>query len=253
MSESTQSLVAEPPSFEGRFKFVPTKIGGLEIWRPPEKGALYVAGIDTSGGGASSDFSSLSMVETRSRALVAAWNGRYDPTLWGQMCARVGLYYNEALLAFETHPSQHGLSACLSARDYGYSNLYRRQQQGMVSLRISEELGWATTYKTKPLIIDRVRIALREKYSIPSQALLQQLLQAKLAENGEVEFDGHDDFFISYGIAQIVCDVVGVQGFLTKGEEKPKTWTDSWWEHRKKAWANAASGTKKGPRLHDGV
>jgi hypothetical protein len=195
------------------------------------------------------------MIETRSRALVCAWNGRYDPTLWGQMCSRIGLYYNEALLAFETHPSQHGLSACLSAREQGYGNLYRRQQQGMVTMRITEELGFATTYKTKPLIIDRVRIALREQYEIPSEVLLRQLLEAKLDEAAQVVFDGHDDFFISYGIAQLVCDVMGVQGFVTKAEEKPKDWTGQWWEHRKRTWAEAERrGTKRVPRReYDGV
>lgn len=238
-----------------RFKFASAASGGLEIWQHPEPGSLYVAGIDTSAGGAASDFASLSMIETRSRALVCAWNGRYDPTLWGQMCSRIGLYYNEAMLAFETHPSQHGLSACLSARESGYANLYRRQQQGMVTMRITEEFGFATTYKTKPLIIDRVRIALREGYEIPSQPLLRQLLEAKLDEAGQVVFDGHDDFFISYGIAQLVCDVVGVQGFVSKADEVPRDWNKLWWEHRKKGWSDAEhrGGRRKRTREHDGV
>jgi len=250
-------LVSSAPSLVvgDRFKFASAASGGLEIWKHPEPDCLYVAGIDTSAGGAASDFASLSMIATRSRALVCAWNGRYDPTLWGQMCARIGLYYNEAMLAFETHPSQHGLSACLAARESGYGNLYRRQQQGMVTLRITEELGFATTYKTKPLIIDRVRIALREGYDIPSQPLLRQLLEAKLDEAAQVVFDKHDDFFISYGIAQLVCDVVGVQGFVSKGDEKPKGWTETWWEHRRRAWDLAERRGARGKRTreYDGI
>ena len=255
--ESQLSSPSDLKLAEGAFRFVPSRNGGLEMWREPVEGELYVAGIDTSAGGAHSDLCSLSMVETRSRCLVAAWNGLYDPTMWGKMCARIGAYYNNAMLAFETHPSQHGLSACLAARDAGYGNIYRRQQQGMVTLRMTEELGWATTYKTKPLMIDRVRIALREKYEIPSEALLKQLLRAKLAaktgEAEQVEFEGKDDFFTSYAIAQVVADIVGAQGYLTRGEEKPKSWHDQWWAHRK-AQAEKTM-TRSGPRqrLYDGA
>lgn len=216
-----------------RFKLIQGARGGLRIWQHPVPDKLYVAGIDTSKGGAKSDFAALAMVETGSRDLVAVWHGRYDPTSWGRMSARLGLYYNEAMLAFETHPSQHGLSACLAARDMGYSNLYRRQQQGMIQFRMSEELGWATTFKTKPLMIDRVRVALHEEYKIPCADLLRELLGFKRDDAGNVVSTAqHDDLFIAYAIAQLVADVVGATGYVSRGPEKPMTWTQAWWKHR---------------------
>lgn len=249
---STVALTFDP----ARFKLLPSARGGLRIWQEPEAGKLYVAGIDTSKGGAKSDFAALAMVETASRDLVATWHGRYDPTSWGRMCARLGLYYNEAMLAFETHPSQHGLSACLAARDMGYSNLYRRQSQGMVEFRMSEELGWATTFKTKPLMIDRVRVALAENYKIPSADLLRELLGFKRDEGGNVVSTAqHDDLFVAYSIAQLVADVVGITGYVSRGPERPMSWTQAWWKHRN---ATLEQGAKHGARrptarLQDGT
>jgi hypothetical protein len=203
-----------------------------------------------------SDLAALAMVETGSRDLVACWLGRYDPTEWGRMCSRLGLYYNNAMLAFETHPSQHGLSACLAAREMGYANLYRRQQQGMVTLRITEELGWATTYKTKPLMVDRVRVALKENYRIPAADLLRSFLDFKRDEAGNVVSTGkNDDFFVAYAIAQIVADLVGVTGYVTKAPEKPLTWDEAWKRHRKERLDRAeATVLQAGPgvRLENG-
>lgn len=238
---------------EKRFQRLEDPRGTLHIWEEPAPNKLYVVGIDTSGGGANSDFASATVVETASRRLVAAWNERCDPTEWGRKMARLGLLYNNALLAFETHPSQHGLSACLASRNMGYTALYRRQQQGMVSARVTEELGWATTYKTKPLMIDRVRVCLKEAYDIPAEALLRQLLQGKRDEKGEIEFDAHDDFFVSYSIAQLVCDVVGSQGFISKPEERTKTWTEAWWDYKKRTYRVGAQAAVPSLPMYDGV
>lgn len=236
-----------------RFKFADDRYGGLEIWKHPDPAGAYVAGIDTSAGGSQSDFASLSMIETRSRSLVAAWNGLYDPQQWGMMCARLGWYYNGALLAFETHPSQHGLTAVLSARDFGYVNLYRRREMGMVTARLSEELGWATTVKTKPLLVDKVRVALSENWEIPSEPLLRQFLSAKRNKAGNLEFDGHDDFFVSYAIAQVVTDDAVAGGFVSAAApDQAQSWESRWWEHRRKLLSERPP-EDPGVEFHDGL
>lgn len=251
MIAQTERIVWDPQ----RYRFSEDRHGGLEIWKHPQPDELFVAGIDTSAGGSQSDFACLAMIETRSRALVAMWHGLYDPQQWGIACARLGLYYNNALLAFETHPSQHGLTAVLSARDFGYANLYRRREMGMVTARVSEELGWATTVKTKPLLVDKVRVALSENWEIPSEHLLRQLLGAKRDKSGNLAFDGHDDRFIAYAIAQVVADDAVAGGFVSSApKQEYQSWEKRWWEHRRRL-LSGQDGTDPGDgeRAYDGL
>lgn len=237
-----------------RFKLLEEVRGGLEIWQNPEPGRLYVVGVDTSGGSMQGDFAVAAVVETATRALVALWAGRYDPTSWGRMCASLALYYQQAMLAFETHPSPHGLSAALAARDMGYPQLYRRRNPGSINARITEELGFATTSRTKPWMADRVRVALGEGYDIPSADLLRQLKTARRAEDGlSIQFQGHDDLFVAFAIAQLVADDVGMGGYVSRPDKPAASWTEAWWAHRKRSWETEAPvGFGPRPPMYDG-
>lgn len=237
-----------------KLKLLEIRRGTLEIWRYPEVHKRYVIGVDTSGGGPQGDFACAAVCETLTRSLEALWWSKIDPTEWGRMCARLGWYYNRALLAFETTPSQHGLSACNSARDAGYPNLFLRRMESTRERQMTEELGWATTSRTKGLMVDKVRVALKEKYRIPSARLLRELQQAKYKENGEVKFEEHDDGFIAYGIAQKVCDYAVQGGFVSADQPREKSWTERYWEGRNRELGHqGAEDARQGPDPYDGV
>lgn len=236
-----------------RYKLIENHRGGLRIWDHPRQDKLYVIGIDSASGMSGKDFSAASVIETASRALVATWIGKYDPNPWGLQCAMLGAYYNSAMLAFETHPSQHGLSACMAARDSaGYSNLYVDIRIGLTTHKRTERLGWIQSDQSRGQLYNRIKQCLADKNEIPSQELLLQLLTAKLDEKGRVRFDGHDDIAMSYGIAQCVCDLVAIRGWVTSTEERPRSWTERYWEARKEEWERSTNPAAQRQRLDDG-
>lgn len=237
-----------------KLKLLDMRRGTLEIWQHPKPNEKFVVGVDTSSGGPQGDFAVAAVCETSTRALVALWRTKMDPTEWGRMCANLAWYYNTALLAFETHPSQHGLSACNGARERGYPMLFRRRQEGTITRQITEELGWATTARTKGLMVDKVRVALKEGYPIPSAYLLRELQNGKYQENGLIKFEGHDDAFVAYSIAQKVCDIAVQGGFVSTDTPKEKDWTERWWEHRNSQLERGASqGAGPGSQVYDGI
>jgi hypothetical protein len=237
-----------------KLKLLDMRRGGLEIWQYPQPQQRFVIGVDTSSGGPQGDFAVAAVCETVTRALVALWRTKRDPTEWGRMCANLGWYYNTAMLAFETHPSQHGLSACNAARERGYPQLFRRRQEGTITKTITDELGWATTARTKGLMVDKVRVALKEGYSIPSDTLLRELKNGKYAESGLIKFEGRDDAFVAYSIAQKVCDIAVQGGFVSEEGPEPWDWTKEHWKARKKAMEGGSSqGANTGLQVYDGI
>lgn len=211
--------------------------GPLRIWRMPSPRERYCIGIDTSSGKPDADFCAATVCEIESRALVATMRGRIDPTRWGVMCANLGWFFGTAMLAFEVWPSVHGLSAAMAARDRGYPMLYRRQMETLITHRQSDELGWATTERTKPRMIDYTRVALAEAYEIPDLMLLRELLGIKTDENGRSNCakGQHDDLFVAYGITQRVCQLLVERGWQPPAQEDPKDWTQQWWSDRRRA------------------
>jgi hypothetical protein len=235
-----------------KLKLIEHSRGALEIWAHPQEHMRYVIGIDTAGGGPQGDWAAAAVCETRTRDLVALWHTKRDPTEWGRMCANLGYYYNRAMLAFETHPSPHGLSACLSARDSGYPTIFRRRQESTVSHKITEELGWASTARTRGLMVDRVRVALRENYALPSKEILQELRHGKYKEGGAIEFDGHDDAYVAYAIAQIACDQAVQSGFLSGEGPEQYDWNREYWKRRNRELSGEPEPMDETMQAYDG-
>lgn len=236
----SQDSTCNPESIQtnGAFPYqlAPQKHGGaIRVWKMPEPGAKYVLGADASSGGIAGDPAAACVLETRSCDLVATIHTRRDPIPFGRMCAMLGWFYNTALLAIETHPSQHGISCVLAARDAGYPNLYRRWQLSTVHQKMTQELGWATTSKTKPLMVDAVRAALVDRCVIPDVRILHELRSARYQENDDLVFEqSNDDFFIAYAVALLVRRHAVQMGFTTPDGVEAVDERTLWWQHRKR-------------------
>lgn len=242
----------EDPTWEARAH----ELGGLRIWKLPEEGGMYVVGIDTAGGGPTSDFATATVVEAKTCAVVAVWSERSDPTPWGQRCARLGWYFNDALLAFETQPSMHGLAALNAAVHYGYPNIYTKTQHERFGKPSTETVGWATNSTTKPQMFDRVKTALRDLIEIPDARTLYELKDFRWvtranAQTGllkDEEIGGkHDDRFIALAIALMVRDWAWSEGKFKVAPEGPKSYDDRWWADWKKR-LEQRSKPARGPR-----
>lgn len=220
-------------------RFERQRSGGVSVWKEPEPLKQYVIAADAAGGGEHGDFAAACVIEAETCDLVATFRSKIDPHRFGPLAARLAWYYGEALLAFETYPSGHGLIACHSALQYGYQNVYRRRNQSTASRDMSEELGWHTSVRTKDMMIGRIIQALEDGYDIPSTVLIEELLAQRYEEPADerrasarpvIVCAGHDDLMAAYSIALLVRDEAWRRGEIVKPEPPPLDETARFWE-----------------------
>lgn len=224
-------MLTSPP----RLQLEPTTRGGLLIWELPKQGRKYVIGVDTAHGLAKGDYAVCAVIDAETCTLVARWREKADPHVWGIKSALLGWFYNEALLAIETFPSAHGVTACMEAMRLGYRNIYKRQTQHTIARKQTDMLGWHTNVATKPMMIDRVKKALEDQSSyIFDEDLLQELRTRSWNAKGQMDGPGNDDIFAAYAIALMVRDQSWVQGKLRPDENLPMDYYSRYWREWEK-------------------
>lgn len=228
-----------------KIQLEPNNRGGLRIWRMPEPGRKYVVGADTGSGSRMGDYGAASVVEGESCDQVARWYEVSSPNIWGPRCAMLAMFYNDAVLAFETAPSTHGTTAANEAFRFGYRNLYRRMTTDRTTRKVTETLGFHTNSTTKPQLIDRIKRALDEGSDMPDEELLLQLRSRYRNERGLMDGPGHDDLIMAHGIALFVRDQSWIAGKMRPEIAEPHTAHDRYWEAQKKLWARKPVGAPK--------
>jgi len=207
----------------------------------PVAGRKYVMGVDTAHGIKKGDYAAMAVIEAETCTLVATWRERCDPHIWGQKAALLGWLFNEALMAVETFPSAHGVTAVNEAMRLGYKAIYLRKTTGSVVRETTKMLGFHTSVRTKPMIIDRIKKGLEDQSSyIFDEGLLQELRTRSENAKGEMDGPGHDDMIVAYGISLLVRDESWVAGKLRPVAAEPHTYHDRYWEAWKKRVAKPA-------------
>lgn len=210
--------------------------GPLAVWREPQQGRKYVIGADTAEGLRDGDWSVGEVIEMETCEQVAELRVKRAPVEFARMCVRLARWYNGACLAFETGTSAHGLSAQQAAQAYGYGNFYLRRVLDSIAFQHQEKLGWATTVKSKPLLVDRVREAISgdDPCVIRSDVLLRELKGIRYVQrqsSGAMRIEGkpHDDCFMGYGIALMVRDELYHRGVGHASTEETLTPMERYW------------------------
>jgi hypothetical protein len=207
--------------------------GTLLSWAQPEPDRQYVIASDTAGGGSRADHAAAIVLDGETCRVVAAMHARADPHVWGPRCARLGWFYNEAVLAFETLPSAHGLAAAVEAKNLGYPNLYFRRRNDTYGRPPTDQLGFHTNVETKPLVIARIKKQMDlEDCDIPWVDLLEEMDEQFWDDNERMVSEGHDDRTMTYGIALVVRDDCYFRGILKPPEKKALTYTDRYWNEQ---------------------
>src|SRR3990167_665974 len=151
----------------------PDSKGNLAIWDMPVNGHVYCIGADVAEGVDGGAYSAAIVIDLSTKAQAAEGQGHIEPDRFADVLARLGSYYNHALLAPEVN--NMGLVTVNRLRDLGYNNLYQRK----VSQNRSDDqlYGFQTTANTKNLIIGSFAgEAIRDfGFSIRSAALLSEI------------------------------------------------------------------------------
>ena len=135
--------------------------GRMQVFSKPKSGNKYVIGADVAEGLVNGDYSTLDVLEVPSGKQAATWRGHIDPDQYGVLLAKIGNWYNGALIGVERN--NHGLTTVTKLRDLHYRNQYAQEDLEHISDgKETKKLGWLTTGKSKLKIIDQLAAELRD-------------------------------------------------------------------------------------------
>lgn len=181
--------------------------GELYVYRDHDPAETYYIGADVAMGLRGGDFSVAQVLDGQKRQ-VGVWRGHVHPDYFADVLFALGTYYNEARIAPENN--NHGLlTAVRLGRDLAYPNVFTEVGEGQLNDRESISIGFRTTSKTKPLIIDRLRGALREdEMELNDSVTLREMLSFVVTESGGMEAEEglHDDCVMALAIANHIHD-----------------------------------------------
>lgn len=175
--------------------------GEIRIWELPVERGQYYIGADAAKGVGTGDF-----------AAAVGWNGdtgrmafrfaeRIPPETLAYFLNGLGRFYNNAMINIE-FTGGWGATAAQELRDryyYPQQYLWRGSRDDKVHAKSSTALGWETTQRSRRMLFDRFRLALRRgECHVTDQAFLAQMSRAQMemAWNWQV-IKGHDDIFMA--------------------------------------------------------
>lgn len=200
--------------------FMPSEGGNLDVWHLPQGDSTYVIGADVAEGLGHGDFSSAHVIEARTMTVVAAWHGRIDPDLFGDLLCELGWFYNGCLVGVESN--NHGLTTLKAMQRYGYRNIYRQRRLALVAAKPSDTLGWRTTVASKPLAIDELAMSIRtESLKLACSKTIAELKTYVRAANGRMHGSPHDDRVMSLAICHQMLKYVWFDEYKAKAAAPP--------------------------------
>lgn len=193
--------VEERLALEGE-DFVEHMRGELTTYRKHDPGEQYIIGADVAMGVSRGDYSVAQVLDSKKRQ-VATWRGRVHPDYFADVLRALGYYYNEARIIVENNG--HGILTCTRlGKDYAYPNFYTEVQVDKITDKETIKLGFSTTARTKPLIIDQLRASLREdELEINDKTTLREMLTYIVTDSGSMEAEPgcFDDCVMSLALA----------------------------------------------------
>lgn len=202
-----------------RPRFRSQKNGPWLIWKPPkrqewnpetsriEPAHRYVISVDVSSGTAA-DYSAIQVIDREEFAQVAEFQGKPDADQLALEVYRAALVYNEALVAPEV-TGGWGHTIKMELRRLGYGRMYTRPDDGRLSRKYTDRVGWDTTSKSRAHMLDTLERVLREgEFGLRSQRTLHELQNFVRDDNGKpaAQPGMSDDLVISLAIAVTIAD-----------------------------------------------
>jgi hypothetical protein len=180
--------------------------GELAVYRKHDPNETYFVGADV-GGGVRRDWSVAAVMDSK-RRLVAVWRSdRYLPDYFGSVLANLGTFYNDAQVICERN--NHGILTNYVLEKGGdqsdpYPYVYREVIYDKVTDTETEHVGFMTSQKSKPLVIDKLRAEVRDRtVEIPDETTLHEMKQFVIKDNGKMEAEEghHDDCVVALALS----------------------------------------------------
>lgn len=179
--------------------FVEQPGGSLEVWELPIAHETYVIGADVAEGLEHGDYSSAHVIRLRTGEVVAHWHGHIPPDEYAEILADLGWFYNRALVGIENN--NHGLTTCVTLKALRYPNIFYSRIVDERSRRETKKIGWSTTRKTRPVMLDDLYAALRDDaITVRDRETIGELRTFIRDENARLHGSPFDDRTISLAI-----------------------------------------------------
>lgn len=185
--------------------WVNNRRGELTTYLKHDMGEQYVIGADVAMGVRNGDWSVAQVLDSKKRQ-VATWRGQVHPDYFAEILFALGEYYNEAHIIVENN--SHGILTCTRlGKDMAYPNFYTEVQIDKITDRETVKLGFTTTSKTKPLVIDQLRASMREgELELNDKTTIREMMTYIVTETGAMEAEAScfDDCVMSLALANHV-------------------------------------------------
>ena len=183
--------------------------GELLIYKEIDPGDTYYIGADVAMGVQNGDWSVAQVLDSKKRQ-VAVWRGQYHPDYFAYVLYHLGKLYNYAKIAVESN--NHGLLTVNNLYKYlSYPNVHLDVIEDKITDKETISLGFKTTAKSRPMIIDDLRAALRDnEIVLNDKTTIRELMTFVVTETGKLEHDAgcHDDCVMALAIANHIHEGV---------------------------------------------
>jgi hypothetical protein len=224
-ARTTRGLIEVPSGVEWKPRYpLPVRRVREEAWRVFEhpvsgdeggvKRGQYVAMLDPAEGEETASgenaYHAITVIDHRTRMLVAEFQSRIDPDLVGVQLYLAALYWNNALIAVEK-TGGYGLSILRQVnRDYRYPRVYRQKvlDKAKDGGPFEDRLGWDTNRATKALIEDGLKELIRKQPEVFRSWLLAHQLTTYVKDSkGKTgpEANAFSDLLMSFGIGEQIA------------------------------------------------
>lgn len=190
-----------------RFDTHPT--GELSLYREIDPGQTYYIGADVAMGVRDGDYSVAQVLDDQKRQ-AAVYRSRIHPDYFADVLYDLGMMFNTAKIAVENN--NHGLLTVNRLyKDLTYPNVFTNVTEDQMTDIETPQLGFRTTVKSKPLIIDDLRAAQRKgELKLHDRVTMDEMMTYVVKESGKTEAEEscHDDCVMALAIANHIHDGV---------------------------------------------
>lgn len=202
------------------FKWEDSRLGELRCYLPHDENETYYIGGDV-GFGVRKDASVLQVLDSKKRQAAVWSSNRISADWFGTVAACLARFYNDAELVIERN-GPGILTNRVVHIDNDYQNVYREYQYDKITDTETEVVGFGTTVRSKPLVIEELRAAiLGNEVELYDQTTLHELMRFIVSESGkyEAEQGHHDDHVLSLAFVN----------HIHAGDVTPIVNQDSWY------------------------
>lgn len=223
-------------------EFIPDLSGPLTLFKTPSANrelGHYVVGGDATAT-LRGDYAVAQVLNRRTFEQVAVWRGRIDPAHFGEELAKLGMYYNEALMAPENEGPGYATVGWLMNLDY--PNMFQSTMADNLPGRFTGKYGWSSSYRSKDLAVSwLLRLLIERGTKVHDRKTFDEMDNYVTLDGGgygPASGEDHDDTVMAYAIAVTasiqwgVLPAVGSVNTDMAGqmeEEREPVWAT--WEH----------------------